>query len=197
VELCAIMVAFLAPMTLIQLAWTGTERALYAPMAALVSSVLIILVAISVRTLAFSGFTRPRARYVLEALAVTAGFLLLAHVWLAMIERAFPGATDEMGVILDRMGLPLALFVVAFCPGLFEEVAFRGIVQGRLDRLLGRVQGILVTAAAFALAHGVTPAFPIHLGIGVYLCFLRDRSGSLIPGIMLHMLYNGTLTVLG
>ena len=46
-----------------------------------------------------------------------------------------------------------------------------------------------------AAAMPVTYAFPIHLAIGPYLCWLRQRSGSLLPGMMVHVLYNGSLVV--
>ena len=49
----------------------------------------------------------------------------------------------------------------------------------------------------FALAHGVTLAFPIHLALGLYLGSLRARSGSLLPGMLFHMLYNTAVVCLG
>ena len=39
----------------------------------------------------------------------------------------------------------------------------------------------------------VTIAFPIHFLLGLYLCWLRVQSGSLLPGMLFHMLYNGAL----
>ncbi|MFT7171536.1 MAG: hypothetical protein ACI80K_004690, partial [Paracoccaceae bacterium] len=38
-------------------------------------------------------------------------------------------------------------------------------------------------------------ATPLHLGIGVYLGYLKDRCGSLLPGMWLHFSYNGTLAL--
>ena len=48
----------------------------------------------------------------------------------------------------------------------------------------------------FALAHGVGLGLPFHVGGGFYLCWLRARSGSLYPGMLLHFLYNGALVVI-
>ena len=47
----------------------------------------------------------------------------------------------------------------------------------------------------FAAAHGISMGTPLHLGIGLYLGWLRDRCGSLWPGILLHFAYNGTLVL--
>ncbi len=61
--------------------------------------------------------------------------------------------------------------------------------------LLGRTTGILVAGMAFALAHGVTLGLPFHVGLGLYLGWLRVRSDSLLPGMATHFLYNGILVV--
>ena len=91
------------------------------------------------------------------------------------------------------MGLPAALFVVAVTPAVLEEIIFRGMLQGRLMALFGRGGGLFVTAAAFAIVHQSGPILPIHLGAGLYLGWLRERSDSLFPGMLMHFLYNGTL----
>ena len=77
-----------------------------------------------------------------------------------------------------------------------EEIIFRGMLQGRLMALFGRRTGWLVTASAFALVHGQPAVLPIHLGLGLYLGSLRERSESLYPCMLMHFLYNGTLVYL-
>ena len=38
---------------------------------------------------------------------------------------------------------------------------------------------------------------PIHLALGLYLGWLRQRAGSLLPGMLMHFTYNGAIVVLG
>ncbi|MFQ5696395.1 MAG: lysostaphin resistance A-like protein, partial [Terriglobia bacterium] len=71
----------------------------------------------------------------------------------------------------------------------------RGLLQGRLSALYGRNGGILLQGIAFALAHGVTIGFPFHVFGGFYLGWLRARSRSLYPGMVVHLLYNATLVL--
>ena len=78
-------------------------------------------------------------------------------------------------------------------PAVFEELAFRGLLQARLIPLFGRTQGIILGGIAFALAHGITVGLPFHAFLGFYLGWLRERSRSLIPGMIVHFVYNGTL----
>ena len=62
--------------------------------------------------------------------------------------------------------------------------------------MLGRSLGLFVTAVTFALCHGAPVVLPIHIAIGLYLGFLRDRCGSLLPCMLAHFVYNGTLVTL-
>jgi membrane protease YdiL (CAAX protease family) len=122
--------------------------------------------------------------------------VLGAELWVGLLRDAFAGWEQEMVALRKQLGIPLLLFVMALCPGVFEELAFRGLLQGRLAALLGRNQAIWATGAAFALAHGVTLGFPFHVTGGVYLCWLRARCDSLLPGMLLHMAYNATLVMI-
>lgn len=199
IELGLMMVAFFVPSLFLLLGTSGTERAVMTPLAGLATSVLVFLVALGSHRYAFEGLRRTSPAYFGEALLATGAALAFAWAWMQLLRTtsfAFDG--DPFQPIKDEIGLAMVIFVVGVVPGIFEEIAFRGLVQGRLTVLFGRSQGILVTGLAFALAHGgVTLAFPIHAGIGIYLCWLRARCGSLLPGMMLHFLYNTTLVVTG
>ena len=71
------------------------------------------------------------------------------------------------------------------------------MLQGRLQALLGRREALLLTAILFTLVHLSPVVFPLHFGLGMYLGWLRLRSGSLLPGMLLHFTYNGlVITVL-
>jgi membrane protease YdiL (CAAX protease family) len=126
------------------------------------------------------------------------GFAGAGHGWVLLLERLVPQLeTMSIGLLRSELGLGLALFVLAILPGVFEEIAFRGLIQGRLSRLLGVGAGIVVSGAAFGLAHGVTLALPLHVGLGFYLGWLRVRSQSLLPGMVLHIVYNGVWVLAG
>ena len=127
-------------------------------------------------------------------LVATALFLGAALAWLAVLRAAGPELdADELGDLRAELGIAMTLFTVALCPAIIEELAFRGLLQGRIAALWGERQSILLTGVAFALGHGVTAASPLHLGLGLYLGSLRARSGSLLPGMVLHFCYNAVL----
>jgi membrane protease YdiL (CAAX protease family) len=196
-EIGAMMLASLAPFVLSALFLSEKEAATLMPLSSLVGGLLVVLVGLSAPRYTFGGLRRAKLRYFAEAVLVTAVAVLLASVWVAFVESAAPFAPDDaFSELRDLLGSAMLLAVMAVAPALFEELAFRGLLQGRLTALMGRFTGIIVTAALFALAHGISAGSPIHLGLGVYLGFLRDRSGSLLPGMAVHGFYNGSMVLL-
>lgn len=91
-----------------------------------------------------------------------------------------------------------AIVVVGIAP-LVEEWLYRGVIQQGVVAHLGRVRGVLLTAALFGLAHlqpGVSSAgslaiFAAVLPLGVALGLARMATGSLLAAIGLHAGYNG------
>ena len=72
-----------------------------------------------------------------------------------------------------------------------EELTFRGAGQSLL-RFLGRWPSILFVGIAFGLAHGLVEALLVLVPFGIALAWLRDRTNSVLPGMLVHALFNGT-----
>jgi membrane protease YdiL (CAAX protease family) len=71
-----------------------------------------------------------------------------------------------------------------------EEVTFRGAGQSLLA-FLGRWPSIVLVGLAFGLAHGLVEALLVLVPFGVALAWLRDRTTSVYPGMVVHGLFNG------
>jgi hypothetical protein len=78
---------------------------------------------------------------------------------------------------------------VALVP-LVEELLFRGAGFSLLARW-GRGAAIVGTGVLFGLGHGLLEALPILIAFGLGLAWLRDRSDSIYPPILLHGIFNG------
>ena len=83
--------------------------------------------------------------------------------------------------------------LLAFVAPLTEELFFRGFVFGVLRERVGVVGGALATGVVFGLVH--VAGSPIEtVGVlvilGVLLCALYQKTGSLLPCIALHALNN-------
>jgi membrane protease YdiL (CAAX protease family) len=195
VDLTMMMAAFFMPVLVVTFAAPVSMRAVLMPVASLVSSLGILLIGLFSPGYMFGGVKSTRSVFFLEAFAVAVGGAALAILYSHLAFKLMRDDQSEFSAMRSELGIALTLFVVAVCPAIFEELAFRGLVHGRLQAIFGAVQGRLITAAAFALAHGLTPALPIHAALGFYLGWLRDRSASLLPGMLTHFVYNGLIVV--
>ncbi|MEO0479886.1 MAG: type II CAAX endopeptidase family protein [Planctomycetota bacterium] len=160
------------------------------PVTAVIGGLVIVGVASISPHVRKSDFKLGKFEHWAEALAATAGFFVVALGLMSLFEDR--ASSDEF---FSDFSLPVALFVVAVCPALFEELAFRGAVFARFRHLFGVRSGIIYTSIAFALGHGQTLGLPIHVGLGFYLTWLRHRSGTIWPGVLCHFLYNGSIVL--
>ncbi len=78
----------------------------------------------------------------------------------------------------------------AFLSPFLEEIFFRGFAYGVFKKRLGISWGIVASAIFFAYIH-TNPAsfFPIFC-LGILLAYLYEKSGSLVPSIIVHIIHN-------
>jgi membrane protease YdiL (CAAX protease family) len=81
----------------------------------------------------------------------------------------------------------VALFTIV--APIVEELMFRGLGQSLL-RYLGRVPAILLVGATFGVTHGLLEALVVLIPFGVALAYLRDRTDSVYPGMLVHASFN-------
>jgi uncharacterized protein len=93
----------------------------------------------------------------------------------------------------------LSILSITLAP-LMEELFFRGFLYPVLARSIGVPVAILLTAAGFAALHGAQlmfswgPVLVIFL-VGVVLTMVRARTNSVAASVVVHMAYNGTISV--
>jgi membrane protease YdiL (CAAX protease family) len=104
----------------------------------------------------------------------------------------------------DAASISLVWFAATVVAPIVEEFFFRRVLQGWLeDWLTGRAAsaagGLAITgsAFAFALAHlGQGLAWVPLVVLGVVLGWLARQTGSIVPGILAHALFNAVSVVL-
>jgi membrane protease YdiL (CAAX protease family) len=80
--------------------------------------------------------------------------------------------------------------LLAVVAPIVEELTFRGLGQSLLA-FLGQWPSILLVGLAFGLAHGLVEALLVLVPFGVALAWLRNRTNSVYPGMVVHALFNG------
>jgi membrane protease YdiL (CAAX protease family) len=96
----------------------------------------------------------------------------------------------------------IAISAVLVAP-ILEEIMFRGLMQTALLDVFGHNRRwfvIVVTSIVFALIHTGGVVWQVMPGLtilGLMLGWLYEKHGSLLPGIVLHMLFNAANIGLG
>jgi membrane protease YdiL (CAAX protease family) len=142
------------------------------------------------------------------AATVAAGWVVIA-----MVPAARPLLDDKRITALDGRAMAYqALVRIPVGTALWEEVAFRGVVQAALRRVMPPTAAIAVTSCVFGVWHirptlqglranglagtrgraaaGVTAGVAGTIAGGVLFSWLRERSGSLTAPILLHIATN-------
>ena len=108
----------------------------------------------------------------------------------------FLDAGDEQGLVPDGWDssraapfLANAAVVVIAAP-FVEELLYRGLGYGLLTQFVGPWPAIVITGVAFGLAHGLVLGLPVLSIFGITLGWLRWQTGSVIPGMIVHALFN-------
>jgi membrane protease YdiL (CAAX protease family) len=84
----------------------------------------------------------------------------------------------------------MILAVTAAFPAIFEELAFRGVIVPGLGRVLGEKETIAVSAIMFTILHLSVPSAPHLLLLGCLAGFVRLRSRSIWPCVLMHFTHN-------
>jgi membrane protease YdiL (CAAX protease family) len=80
------------------------------------------------------------------------------------------------------------IVICTFIP-FVEELTFRGLGYSLLEPY-GRWIAILAVGVLFGLAHGLIVSLPVIAVLGSLLGWIRSRTDSVFPGMLLHSLFN-------
>lgn len=119
--------------------------------------------------------------------AAVGAYLLFAILYSALVLE------PEQEDIADGFGpIPVQVLLIVIAAPLSEELCFRGMLFGGLRERLATVPAALVAGTVFGLLHAFTgiSAVPPLIALGFIFCLLYEKTGSIVPGILLHMLNN-------
>jgi membrane protease YdiL (CAAX protease family) len=84
----------------------------------------------------------------------------------------------------------MAFIALAIIPPIAEELLFRGYLFGELRQKISFIPSMILTSLIFAIVH-----LQLNVGIDVFclslvLCYLREKTGAIWAGVLLHMIKN-------
>jgi membrane protease YdiL (CAAX protease family) len=119
------------------------------------------------------------------------GAAVLAYLVIATLSYVVikPHQDDIAG---DFGPLPLQILMIAILAPLSEELSFRGFLFGGLRSRLPALASALISGALFGALHapGGIGVVPQLIAFGAILALLYEKTGSIVPGLMLHVLNN-------
>ncbi len=135
----------------------------------------------------------PPAAWLGVLIGAPAGIVLAdGVVRLASLAMPIPEAWIE--AMAETLGADIPvwqmLFFFAVLPGIFEEIAFRGVLLHGLRSQLKPLQLVLVAGIVFGFFHVDLFRIPPTSLLGVLLVIAVIRSGSIYPAMAWHALHN-------
>jgi membrane protease YdiL (CAAX protease family) len=134
--------------------------------------------------LGLRGFRLSAVKWMLAAIGA---YLLFAMLYVAVF-----GAPEQDDIAEEFGTLPVQILLIAIAASVSEEVCFRGMLFGGLRERWPRLAAAFASALVFGALHALTglSAVPPLIAFGFVLALLYEKTGSIVPGIILHMLNN-------
>jgi membrane protease YdiL (CAAX protease family) len=156
--------------------------------------ILVIMLAIAHGLAKREAFALWRPRSWPRALGLGAGILVAIYIVSAALNPFLhPGKEQGLtptGWQPAHAGAFAANFaVVVLVAPVVEELTFRGLGFTLIARF-GAWPAILLTGLAFGLAHGLVDGLPLLVLFGCLLAWLRTRTDSVYPGMVVHGTFN-------
>jgi membrane protease YdiL (CAAX protease family) len=144
----------------------------------------------ALRRLGVRGFPRSSGKWMLAAVGA---YLLFSTVYIALI-----GQPKQKDIAEGFGAVPVQVLLIVLAAPISEEVCFRGMLFGGLRERMPRLLAALISALVFGGLHATTgiSAVPPLIAFGFILALLYEKTGSIVPGILLHML-NNSVALLG
>ncbi|HET7269757.1 MAG TPA: type II CAAX endopeptidase family protein [Rubrobacter sp.] len=121
------------------------------------------------------------------------GWFLTRGVVLAYFWITGDTTNPQAGLVNAAQGtlvqFALTLLVAGLVVPFGEELLFRGVLYTWLRRW-GVTVAMVFSALIFGLNHGINVVFPATVVLGLLLALAYERSRSIWPGVVGHVLYN-------
>jgi membrane protease YdiL (CAAX protease family) len=153
---------------------------------------LIIFAARKVNPLKQVDFKKVSGKDILFTVIGAVGAMFFMNLLINLI----PFPVDSMEEFLEAnstfSSYPLWQAIIAniICAPILEEVVFRGLVYGRLRRAMPAIVAAIISSVLFGLMHGHWIWVIWAFFMGMIFNYARMRTGSILPGIIMHMVVN-------
>ncbi len=124
-------------------------------------------------------------------------YLALAAIFSQLMSMLFQwfnnNEAQDVGFTTSLEGFDriIAVISLVFIAPIAEEIIFRGWLYGKLRNRIKLPLAIIITSLLFAILHGQWNVGVSVFALSLVLCGLREVTGTIWSGMILHMLSNG------
>ena len=155
------------------------------------------MVPLAIATRRAAGFREALRRLGVRAFRVASAVKWMfaavgAYLLFAIVYTAVFGAPEQEDIAESFGSVPVQILLIVIAAPISEEICFRGMLYGGLRERFPMIVAALIAGLVFGALHALTglSAVPPLIAFGLVLCLLYERTGSIVPGIVLHMLNN-------
>jgi uncharacterized protein len=166
-------------------------------MSAVDATIVLVAVGLSYRKLLFLFQLRAAAlRDAAALVAIAVVFVGLASAYFWALERLGVPIFSSTATFTRAGWPPWTMYLlISVMPAVIEELAFRGVIQSSLERVLNARDAWLIQAALFSVLHLYPLMFVSHFLMGLCFGYMRRRSRSIYPGMLLHACWNALVVL--
>ena len=128
-----------------------------------------------------------------KILGVALVFIVGMGLWNNYLSELVDLPNSMQDFFEEMMVHPLGILATVVMAPIVEELFFRGAIQGHLMRKWRNpVWAIFVSSLIFGGIHANPAQIPFAFTVGLALGWMYYVTGSLVPGIFMHFINNGT-----
>ena len=115
-----------------------------------------------------------------------------SYLAFAALYSAFVVEPEQEDIASGFGPVPVQVLLIVLGAAIAEEICFRGMLFAGLRERLPKLPAALVAGLVFGALHAFTgiTAVPPLIVLGFVFCLLYEKTGSIVPGMLLHALNN-------
>lgn len=137
-----------------------------------------------------------------KLIAVWTFILILVSVGLVMIMSFMGIGSDNSKTESLQTDMNVFNFIIAFVSAavispVYEEIFYRGFLYRFFQSRYGILSGMLFSSVIFTIVHIPTyNTLPVNFVSGLIFAWVYQKTGSVIPSIIIHGVFNGIAVIL-
>ena len=137
-----------------------------------------------------TGVVKTKGKYLALGLGLGLTTMLMINFGLSLLPESWlEDYAAQSSVLLGGSDLAIFVSTVIMAP-LIEELICRGLMLSRLRKGMPDWAAVLVSSLIFGLAHGQIVWITYAFLLGVVFGVVAVKSESILPGLVMHMVFN-------